>query len=310
MELRQIKHFLAVLDAGSIGDAARKIKISQPSLTKSIQLLERSVGAPLFLRSNAGMTPTSIARSLERRTRLIAAQVEKAEAEIHEITGATRGRVAIGAGPTFANAILADAVARFQQSRPAVEIVVVEGSGNELFPKIPTGELDFSFHTLPSPPPPDLACEVLLPKEAAVVIAPAGHPLARRPVVTAAELWKEPWVLPRGADPMRLWVREQFRKARRGEPVLVLQASSIAFALSVVARGGFLSFVPEVLAAHEIAAGRVAILRSPSFVWQRDIGAVYHRENPLTPAAADLLDFIRDACGARGAATPVAVRQK
>ena len=75
MELTKLRHFLAVLETGSLGDAARRLNISQPALSKSIQSLEQSIGGPLFMRSPRGMTPTAMASAIELRSRIIAAEV-------------------------------------------------------------------------------------------------------------------------------------------------------------------------------------------------------------------------------------------
>jgi DNA-binding transcriptional LysR family regulator len=96
MDLRQLRHFLTVVDCGSAGRAARRLGISQPALTKSIRSLERMLGAPLFTRSNEGMALNQFGRSLERRARSITIEVDRAEREIRELLGAERGRVVIG----------------------------------------------------------------------------------------------------------------------------------------------------------------------------------------------------------------------
>ncbi|HXP29933.1 MAG TPA: LysR family transcriptional regulator, partial [Stellaceae bacterium] len=60
MELRQLRHFLAVIDHGSLGDGARALSLSQPALSRSIQGLERSAKGPLFERSKRGMALTAL----------------------------------------------------------------------------------------------------------------------------------------------------------------------------------------------------------------------------------------------------------
>ncbi|HXE28787.1 MAG TPA: LysR family transcriptional regulator, partial [Stellaceae bacterium] len=71
LEFRYLRDFVAVMESGSLGDAARRLKTSQPTLTRSVKLLERSVGGALFDRTPHGMRPTALGRALERRARII-----------------------------------------------------------------------------------------------------------------------------------------------------------------------------------------------------------------------------------------------
>ncbi|MEV5707520.1 LysR family transcriptional regulator [Actinoallomurus sp. NPDC052274] len=64
MELRHLRYFAVVADAGTVTEAARRLRIAQPSLSQQIRLLERRVGTPLFRRTRQGMEPTEAGRLL------------------------------------------------------------------------------------------------------------------------------------------------------------------------------------------------------------------------------------------------------
>ncbi|HLI20509.1 MAG TPA: LysR family transcriptional regulator, partial [Stellaceae bacterium] len=82
MELGQLKHFLAVIDAGSVGDAARDLGMSQGAMSNSIRALEKSLNTSLFERSPRGMRLTPTGKALEVRARIIAAEADVAADEI------------------------------------------------------------------------------------------------------------------------------------------------------------------------------------------------------------------------------------
>lgn len=150
MELRQLRHFLTVIDCGSVGRAARQLRISQPALTKYIRSLERTLGAPLFTRSSDGMSLNEFGRTLELRARSITIEVDRAEREIRELLGAERGRVMIGTSPSFALTVLVPHVLpSFRASHPHVHVVVVEGFLDTAASMIASGEMDFACGTLP-----------------------------------------------------------------------------------------------------------------------------------------------------------------
>ena len=103
IELRHFRAFLAVVENGSLGEAAKRLKISQPTLTHIIQGLERGLGGVLFNRSSQGMKPNALGRALEARARVIAGEVSRAHREIGELLDVERGQIVIGGGPVFAH---------------------------------------------------------------------------------------------------------------------------------------------------------------------------------------------------------------
>src|SRR6185437_7166408 len=137
------------MESGSLGDAARRLNTSQPTLTRSVKLLEQSVGGAVFDRTPQGMRPTALGRALERRARLILGELGSARRELDDLVEGRRGRVVIGTGPVFGMAILPRAIARFQTKHPRVDVSVVQGQMRETLPSLTRGELDCAFHSAP-----------------------------------------------------------------------------------------------------------------------------------------------------------------
>jgi LysR family transcriptional regulator of abg operon len=300
LELRQLRHFLAVVDGGSLGDAARQLRVSQPSLTKSIQALERSVGGALFERSVQGMKPTALGRGLEVRARVIAGEVGRAEREIHELLGAQRGKVIIGTGPSFAHAILPIALARFYKTHPAIEVTVIDGLLGNVLPLVKTGEIDYAFYLAPDDLDEDaLIHEVLIPGQRISVVTAASHPLAARRHVSVKELWAQPWTLPIPPDYIREKVEVRFREL--GLPPLrpVIEHSSIYAAKSIVRGGNFVAVFLDMMVEDEIKRKTLRRIAVPEMTWKMDHCAIYRRGVPLPPAARKLLDEIRAVCAER-----------
>lgn len=87
MELRQSRHFLAIAVGGSLGDAARTLKMTQPVLTRSLQSRERGVGTPLFARTRKGMVLNQFGRALDVRARIIASSSGRAARQLRALFG-------------------------------------------------------------------------------------------------------------------------------------------------------------------------------------------------------------------------------
>src|SRR3954467_10690666 len=97
MRLNHLRDFVDIVEAGSIRAAARRRGISQPVLTKGLQLLESDVGARLLLRTAQGVLLTPSGRALLVRARAAQAQLAKGMEEIGEIAGKRAGAVSFGA---------------------------------------------------------------------------------------------------------------------------------------------------------------------------------------------------------------------
>ena len=125
MRLTQIRDFLAVVEAGSINSAARKLGVSQPGLTKSLGSLEAELGASLLKRTPTGVTLTRLGQAFHVHARAGYAELAKAEA----VTHAPKLQVTLGFGPFFAAQIVPQAVMSFREKFPQVELRLKEGFG-------------------------------------------------------------------------------------------------------------------------------------------------------------------------------------
>jgi len=300
MELRQLRHFIAVLEHGSLGDAARILDMSQPALTKSIQALERSLGAPLFDRSSHGMKPTSFAQSLELRARVIAAEAGRAREDFDQLSGSKRGLIKIGSTPGASLSILPKALARFTRTHPHVEISVTETLAHELVRRVQTGEIEFALVGVAAASGDDsLGTEVLLPGQRAVVVAAAHHPLAAHRQLALKDIWQGPWLLQRTPDVLRRELTGFFQRAGLPPPIAAIEHDSAVLAKRLLIEGRFLAYVSELYVRDEIAARRLRILPVEGIERVWDVGFVFRRESPMTPAATKLVESIRAVCARR-----------
>jgi len=99
MDLRQLEYFLRVAQRRNISIAAAELNITQPSLTKSIKLLEKNLGVRLFDRLARGVELTDYGQTLLRHAEAVHVQIGDAGQEIAALRSGTFGAVAIGAGP-------------------------------------------------------------------------------------------------------------------------------------------------------------------------------------------------------------------
>ncbi len=148
MDLRKIKHALAVAQYGSFSRAAEALEISQPTLTRSIQALEREIGAPLFDRSRAGVMTTAAGDLLMERGAALAASAMELQRDLQLLQGLELGSIAIGAGPYPAAISVGHAVGELLARYPGLEIDVTVGSWLILRQQVLSRKLDLSVAEL------------------------------------------------------------------------------------------------------------------------------------------------------------------
>ena len=96
MRMNQIRHFLAVMEAGSLRAAARSVGVSQPAITKSIRQLEAQLGVQLVQRSARGAVATPAGKAFLARARIVQAELRKAVEDLGPFQGGASGSVAFG----------------------------------------------------------------------------------------------------------------------------------------------------------------------------------------------------------------------
>lgn len=298
LEFRYLRDFLAVVESGSLGDAARRLKTSQPTLTRSVKLLEEAVGGAVFDRMPHGMRPTALGRALIRRARLILGEIESTRRELNEFVEARRGKVVVGAGPVFGTIILPRAIARFHEKHPRIDVSVVQSQMRETLPAVVAGEIDCAFHSAPATlAERDLDHKVLLRGQRTLIVARRDHPLAKKKRVTLADLAAESWLLPRQPDYLRARIEATFKRAGLVLPRPVIEYSSIlATAAFVAEHPRLVAPTIETMIGPELKSGRLVRLAVREFGWSVDTSVIFRRGVPLPPAAARLLDFVREVC--------------
>lgn len=120
--------FLAVLDDGSLSSAARRLGITQPSVARHIEALEAGIGADLFVRSQRGLSPTDLARSLRPHAETIAASAAALLRTASGSIGKIEGTVRIGASEVVGVEHLPPILARLRRDHPrlAIELALTD----------------------------------------------------------------------------------------------------------------------------------------------------------------------------------------
>ena len=236
--------FLTVIAEGSIRQAADKIAISQSALTRRIQDLEEGLGANLFERTSRGMTLTPFGEVLKHHAQLVAITCQYAVSEISELLEGEVGELRISAGPAWAYALVPDAIAAMQATRPKIRVTLLDLINDVSLPMLASGLLDVVLGGLPSTRDPQLEYEPILEIEH-LVFANKKHPLSQHAVVTAAHLTTYPWIwFTTGAASLDLMV-SYFQQAGLAPPSAAVETSSAQSAFRLMQHSSYLMLLPS-----------------------------------------------------------------
>jgi LysR family transcriptional regulator of gallate degradation len=297
MDLRQLEYFLRVAQRKNISTAAAELNITQPTLTKSIKLLEEELGVKLFDRLPRGVALTSFGLTLLRHAEAVHVQVKDAGNEITALRSGTFGSVVIGAGPAWLRRHLPLAVARVIAKHPAIHIQI-DGSFDEtLLRALRQGELDFVVAEIPSPEDQQDLDVVRLTSDTLGVCCRAGHPLASRRKLTMRDLLKYPWVKPPRVTRAQRRLNALFVANDLPPPKGAVESGSQALLLNVVRQSDALTFmVSKTLQTRE--GEGLMMLKVPGLTVSREAGIVTRRGGWLSPAALHVIEELKEICSA------------
>jgi LysR family transcriptional regulator of abg operon len=147
LKLHQLRAFVDVARQGSIRAASRISGLSQPALTKSIQELELSLGAKLFVRRQQGVVLTDIGDNFLRHASLVIEELRVAQEDIQQRLGLSGGQVNVGVGGSVARTIMPQVINQFHREYPLVKVRIVEGQLVSMVHELRHGALDFTINT-------------------------------------------------------------------------------------------------------------------------------------------------------------------
>jgi DNA-binding transcriptional LysR family regulator len=297
IDLRALRHALALAEHAHFGRAARAVHLTQPALSRSIKALEQRLGAPLFERQRNAVAPTDIGRVLLERARELLALADELDHAIVRNRTLQAGRVVVGGGPHAAEVLLAPSAARLTREYPQVAIDLRVRDWDELLRQLRGRELDF-FVAETSTLETEADLEVRrLASRPLYFVARAGHPLARAAPGTAlGDMLAYPLVAssripPRVLEPLLRAQRREHRAGPAARPFPSIQCQSPAAALRIVEASDAVTTLTLSLLQHGLRDGRLTLLGTAPWLALR-YGLVRLRHRAPTHAAQAFLECV------------------
>ncbi|MGW8363052.1 LysR family transcriptional regulator [Streptomyces wedmorensis] len=254
MELRLLATFEKVADVLSFTRAAAELGYAQSSVTGQIRSLESSLGVELFERLGSRIRLTEAGERLLPYARRMADLAEEARAAV-AVTEELSGPIAVGTMESLTSYRLPPLLEYFHHRYPEVRLTLRPTLGDETRQALRQGTYDVGFLMEPDTEHEGLESEVLAPEPLVLVAAP-GHPLAGRPLLTAADLADARLV---GTEPGCPY-RDLFERELRDWAPPFMEFGTIEATKRGVATGLGIALLPRVTVAGELASGALVPL--------------------------------------------------
>jgi DNA-binding transcriptional LysR family regulator len=314
VELRQLKHAVAVAEHGGFARAAMSLHLSQSALSRSVQALERAVGTPIFLRSASGVELTDIGRQLLGHGSNMLQVAAELDLQIVRNRSLQAGRLRIGIATATAEGAACDAAEAMLTDHPMAALEFRTGFRTDMLQPLRSGEIDVLVADSTMFPSDDPELELLPLEEHPLVVAVRrGHPLDGRPGVAMPDIFGYPVVAVGRLRPELLAaVLEQESHAvavqarQRAMPAVV--TNSTALAEMLLLQTDAVGALPPSGVAALVASGQLVPLAAPHWLTS-PFGLVRIRARAPSPVAQAFSDKLAAAQRGRAALDRSLVRQ-
>ncbi len=241
LKLRNLRVFMAVVSAGSMGKAAERLNTVQPAVSRAIAELEKMLGVRLLDRNRQGVEPTEYGRSLLQCGQAVFDDLRQGVKNIEFLSDPTAGEVRVGSSPFLSASFVAAVIDRVSRSNPGIACRLVSARAETL--KRDLGERSVELVIAPvfdSLDDERLEFESLY-EDAFVVVTGAQNPLARRRHVKLRDLVNEPWVLPPSETTPGSLVMQAFHASGVDFPRKRVSTAPFEARMSLLETGRFLS---------------------------------------------------------------------
>lgn len=253
IELKDLRLVKMIAETGNLTRAAERLNISQPSLSRQLQLLEARIGASLFHRLTKKMLLTDIGQEVLQIADEIQAKLGQTERNIARRLGGSAGELKLGVHCTPSFTWLPDVLLQFQQRFPDVSLSVT--GTDDYVRDFDLGRIEIAItHFHHGDIKRGVAYENLFSADIVAIMAP-GHPLAGKPQLAIEDFGGHEYIslLEKADDPFYNFIL----KPCGVEPKNVNVVSQAQALMTMVASSQGLSLLPEFIVNELVAAGRL-----------------------------------------------------
>ncbi len=295
-DLESLRLLVLVADLGSLGRAAERLRISQPSASRRLSTLERGLGLVLVDRTRRGSRLTLAGQLVAGHARRVLDELDELLAGAEKLRNRREAELRVAASLTIAEYLLPVWISTLRARRPELYIGLQVTNSEHVPGLVESGEADIGFIEGPR------LARVMSTRQVAedrlVVVADPGHPWARRrEALSARELARTPLVLRESGSGTRQTLDRALHLAGCDRAWPLVELGSTAAVRGAVIAGTGPSVLSELAVRGDIAEGRLVAVDVAGIDLTRELRAVWPTGRRLVGPAAELVAVAREAAG-------------
>lgn len=244
LDPRHLEILAAIVDGGGLTEGAQAIGRAQPSVSRTIAMLEARIGASLFEKNKRPLVPTELCLSLAGEGRRIIAAGNTASAIVTTFRTGHRGMVRIGGTPVFMDGVISALIAQFQQNHPQVRIEQSYGYVPDLLGQLSAGTLDVAICPMnPAALAEGFQFVPVLPGRN-VIACGSQHPLLRKGSLRLADITPYPWIAPPASSPLYEDMRHILRDIGVSDTRISFSGGTLASMTAILSNSDALTVLP------------------------------------------------------------------
>lgn len=288
MELRHLEQILEICRAGGFSGAARKLQISQPTLSKSIARLEAQLSLKLFERTSGAARPTAYGAFVAQRAETLLQGVAALSRDLEQLARGEEGRIRIAVGPASRLKPLPELLRRIAIRFPKLHVETIQETGPGVMKALHDGRVDIAFGYSEHAARYGELIRKKMFEDAIILVARPGHPALELADAGPRDLLRWPIALPNVLPGVEAWAGEMSREEAENLKAFISDDYSLiiqrALDTDAIAMGA--SFLFE----SHLRDGRLAAISStldvPYACWM--LTTAERWRSPLIKAMAEL----------------------
>lgn len=289
MNLNQLLTFYHAAQEMNFSRAAASLNVTQPAISTQIRLLEQELGVRLFARLGKRLVLTEPGEVLLGYAKKIFSLHHEAGEVMDQLRLVRRGTLKLGSARTYARHILPPLLANYQNHYPQVNIVLMEGSSQDMTRSLRSLEIEVALVAYAGPEK-QVKFDFFKSEELVVIVHPS-HELAFKDKVTVERLVGEPFLMREKGSGTRRVVDDMFK--RHGvKPRTVFETSNAEVIKEQVARGVGVSILTRSAAYRDVLARQLAVTKLADEALQLEIYVAVREGHELSRPANVFLDLL------------------